>query len=123
MNRITEDARLITTNASLEHVQATDLLRRNALEEFQKAERFRNDEKFLSLSQALESKACKSKLGEIINDTRQRGKLGAWLDINSHFTKWLDVNDSTRCYIWLQGIPGAGMSPTYPCSCTYGFSR
>ncbi|RKL03447.1 hypothetical protein BFJ68_g6913 [Fusarium oxysporum] len=57
MNRITEDARLITTNASLEHVQATDLLRRNALEEFQKAERFRNDEKFLSLSQALESKA------------------------------------------------------------------
>ncbi|KAK2927026.1 Zinc finger C2H2-type [Fusarium oxysporum f. sp. vasinfectum] len=60
MNRITEDARLITTNASLEHVQATDLLRRNALEEFQKAERFRNDEKFLSLSQALESKACKT---------------------------------------------------------------
>ncbi|KAG6979127.1 hypothetical protein Forpi1262_v016525 [Fusarium oxysporum f. sp. raphani] len=108
MNRITEDARLITSNASLEHVQATDLLRRNALEEFQKAERFRNDEKFLSLSQALESKTCKSKLGEIINDTRQRGKLGAWLDKNSHFTKWLEVNDSTCRYIWLQGIPGAG---------------
>ncbi|KAI8402109.1 hypothetical protein FOFC_17414 [Fusarium oxysporum] len=105
---ITEDARLITSNASLEHVQATDLLRRNALEEFQKAERFRNDEKFLSLSQALESKTCKSKLGEIINDTRQRGKLGAWLDKNSHFTKWLEVNDSTCRYIWLQGIPGAG---------------
>ena len=105
---IAEDASLITSNASIEHIKATEKLRRLALVEFRNSQRFRDDGKFLSLSQVLESKACKSKLQDIISGTKNQNVLGDWLRNDSEVVRWLAAENGTCRYIWLQGIPGAG---------------
>jgi len=107
--RIAEDASLITSNASLEHIKATEKLRQRTLEEFRKSQRFRDDGQFLTLSQALESKLCKEKLGDAVSGLKDRDVLGSWLLNDPQVSRWLAAAaQETFRRIWLQGIPGAG---------------
>ena len=111
-----EDADLITSNASMEHIKAMDKLRLRTLEEFRKGQQFRDDDEFLRLAQILESKFCKAKLENIISVIRGKDELGSWLFDDPHIIKWINAGDDTCRFTWLQGIPGAGLSVMFLCS-------
>jgi hypothetical protein len=39
---------------------------------------------------------------------------GKWLWRDSTFIRWLEVTDISTKIVWLQGIPGAGRSRSFP---------
>lgn len=92
----------------LEHIRAEDDNRRRNLEHFEKTERFHSQQEYHNIRTAVSPEFYDSKLDWIYGRICEGS--GKWLIRNSTFAKWKDVTDVSTKILWLQGIPGAGLS-------------
>jgi hypothetical protein len=108
MNHIDRHALLMRNEVRLEHIQAEHSARQRALDHFERTERTHQQQEYDSIKTDLSP----IMYGEILYRLHSRvcDGTGKWLMRDSTFTKWLDTQDMSTKLLWLQGIPGAGLS-------------
>ena len=97
---------LMTMNVTLEDISRAQRARKQALEEFDRAQKFRDHQTFSTIRNEVRPETHHTKLADILQRTSAGS--GKWLDRDDNFMKWLDPLDRTARCLWLCGIPGAG---------------
>ncbi|KAK1758999.1 hypothetical protein QBC47DRAFT_449676 [Echria macrotheca] len=97
---------LMTVSVTLEDISRAQRARKLALEECERAQKFREQQSFGALRNEMRPVVYHEKLRDILERTSEQS--GAWLGKHNDFLKWLDPIDRTARCLWLHGIPGAG---------------
>jgi len=100
---------MMTTNVTLEEISQAKIARKRALEEYDDAKKFRDNQTFNTIRTELRPETYDTQLLDILQFTSSGS--GQWLNKEENFMRWLDPLDRTLRFLWLQGIPGAGMHP------------
>jgi hypothetical protein len=107
INRLTVRLR---NKVSVEHIEEEHKARLGALEHFDRSEKHHQREEFQSLKADFSPKTYDDMYYRL--QRRFCEGTGNWLIKDATFTKWLDISESSKKVLWLQGIPGAGaLSP------------
>ena len=97
---------LMTVNVTLEDISRAQRARKEALEECERAQKFREHQTFSTIRNEVRPETHHEKLADILQRTSEGS--GKWLDKDCEFLRWLDPVDRTARCLWLCGIPGAG---------------
>lgn len=108
MTHIERHTLLMRKEVSLEHIRAEHDFRLRSLEHFKTTERSHRRQEYHTIKTDISPKTSEDKLdwfhGRVCEGT------GRWLMRDTTFAKWLDSSDTSTRIVWLQGIPGAGVS-------------
>ncbi|KAI1103967.1 hypothetical protein F4804DRAFT_211097 [Jackrogersella minutella] len=97
---------MMTMNVTLEDIVQAHQARKRALEEYEDAQAFRDNQTFKTIRNEFNPHNHDEKLADILR--RSSVKSGKWLENELDFTRWHDPVDRTLKSIWLHGIPGSG---------------
>jgi GTP1/Obg family GTP-binding protein len=97
---------LMTVNVTLEDITRSVRARKQTMEEFKRAQKFRDHQKFSTIRNEIRPDIHYKVLADIIQKTCEGS--GKWLDKQDSFMRWLDPIDRTVRCLWVCGIPGAG---------------
>ena len=92
----------------LEHIQAEYEHRLRALEYFERTELSHQRQEYDSIKADISPPTYDEALYLI--HSRTYPGTGKWILKDPDFNKWLEISDLSTQLLWLQGIPGAGMS-------------
>jgi hypothetical protein len=99
---------LMRNEVRLEHIRGEHEARLRSLEHFEMTEKSQRRQEYHNIKADISPKLYEGSLdwlhGRVCEGT------GRWLMRDTTFTKWLDHSDISTRLVWLQGIPGAGMS-------------
>lgn len=105
INRLTL---LMRNEVRLEHIQAEHDARLRALAHFERAERSYQRQEYNSIKADISPRTYENELNRLQGHVC--GGTGKWLMRDATFSKWLDISETSTKVLWLQGIPGAGVS-------------
>ncbi|KAI0101764.1 hypothetical protein GGR51DRAFT_563230 [Nemania sp. FL0031] len=97
---------LMTSQVTLEDIAQSYEARRQAMNEYEKQQKFRERQDFEVMVSEYSPLTYHMKLSRIF-DTTAPGS-GGWLALKSEFIQWADKNNTTNRCLWLYGIPGSG---------------
>ncbi|KAI1457992.1 hypothetical protein F4805DRAFT_474716 [Annulohypoxylon moriforme] len=97
---------IMTTNVTLQDVLQAHQARKRALEEYEQAQKFRDNQTFSTIRSELNPHDRDIELARILR--RSSVVSGEWLKDELDFMRWHDPIDRTARSIWLYGIPGSG---------------
>ena len=97
---------LMTVNVTLENILRAQRARKLALDEYDRAARFREHQTFSTIRDEVRPEGYDEKLAGILQQTSEGS--GAWVAEQDDMKRWLDPVDRTARCLWLCGIPGAG---------------
>lgn len=99
---------LLRNETRLEHIREEHDARLRALDHFEKSEISYRKQEYNAIKESILPTLYDDELYRIRNQIC--AGTGKWLLGDSKFEKWLNAADKTSRLIWLQGIPGAGIS-------------
>ena len=107
MSHIERHTLLMRNEVKLEHIREEHDARLRALEHYEKTEQSHRRQEYNSIKEAISSRTYEEEYDRLRGRTCQG--TGQWLLRDATFIKWLQKSERTANFIWLQGIPGAGM--------------
>lgn len=108
VNHIKRHTLLMRSEVRLEHIRGEHDDRLRNLEHFEKTERSHRQQEYYNIKTATSPEFYDKKLDWIYGRICEGS--GKWVMRNSTFAKWKDFKDVSTKILWLQGIPGAGLS-------------
>lgn len=110
MSHIERHIFLMRNEVRLEHIREEHEARLKALEHFERSERSQRRQQYNTIKTAISPRTYEEDLyrlhGRICKGT------GKWLLKDPIFVKWQNESEKIVKFIWLQGIPGAGIFTT-----------
>ncbi len=103
---------LLTEHVTLEDISRAQRARKQALEQYDRAAKFRDQQTFFTIRDQIRPETYDEKLDGILQQTSKGS--GAWIDGQDNFKGWLNPGDRTVRCLWLCGIPGAGVFKLLP---------
>ncbi|KAI0889136.1 uncharacterized protein GGS22DRAFT_153217 [Annulohypoxylon maeteangense] len=97
---------IMTTNVTLQDILLAHQARKRALEEYDQAQVFRDNQTFNTIRNELSPHDHDVELASILR--RSSVVSGEWLRDEPDFMRWHDSIDRTARILWLCGIPGSG---------------
>lgn len=119
MSHIERHTSLMRNEVRLEHIREEHKARLRALEHFEITERSHQRQEYNAIKEAISPRTYEEELYRI--RARICKGTGKWLLRDATFTKWLKEVQKPTKLIWLQGIPGAGVSISTKYSSFYTF--
>jgi len=107
MSHIGRHTSLMRKEVQMEHIREEHKARLEAIQHFEKTEKSHRRQEYNAIKAAISPRSYEEDLYRI--GSRICENTGRWLLRNATFTKWLKVSEKSTKFIWLQGIPGAGM--------------
>ena len=104
---------LLRREVGLEHIQEAHNARLQALEHYEKTEKFFGRQEYQSIKTDISPRTYEDKLDSF--HARVCQGTGRWLLRDKTFAKWLDKADTSINILWLQGMPGAGACKDVSC--------
>ncbi|KAK3983781.1 hypothetical protein QBC44DRAFT_45029 [Cladorrhinum sp. PSN332] len=97
---------MMSVNVTLEEITRAHAARQHALEESQRAQIAREQQRYSEIRSEMQPEDHAPRLARVLRSITEGS--GTWLDTCQSFLEWKDpANDSTPI-LWLHGIPGAG---------------
>ncbi|KAI1481969.1 hypothetical protein F4774DRAFT_417330 [Daldinia eschscholtzii] len=97
---------IMTANVTLEEILRAEQARKSALEEYGRAQVFRESQTFSVIRNELNPHNHDTELTNILR--RSSVTSGDWLNDEPNYRKWCDPTDHDVRRLWLHGIPGSG---------------
>lgn len=108
IGHITRHTLLMRSEVRLEHIRAEHDDRLRNLEHFEKTERSHRQQEYHNIKIAISPEFYDKRLDWIYGRICKGS--GKWLVRDSTFIKWKNVTVVSTKILWLQGIPGAGLT-------------
>ncbi len=105
-------SRLMRTNVTLEHIQREYEFRKDALEAFKAQAKHARQQEFHRIMTLFNPSRYEETLYRLCGLCSHDS--GRWLFGDETFRGWLRSLQEEIRILWLRGIPGAGITPTYP---------
>ncbi|OTB06435.1 hypothetical protein M426DRAFT_9573 [Hypoxylon sp. CI-4A] len=97
---------IMTMNVTLEDIVQAHQARKRALEEYERAQEFRDNQIYGLIRNELDPYDHDAKLNIILDESSV--KSGKWLENEPDFLRWRNSTNRTVRRLWLHGIPGSG---------------
>ncbi|KAI1092734.1 hypothetical protein F5B19DRAFT_453335 [Rostrohypoxylon terebratum] len=97
---------IMTTNVTLQDILLAHQARKRALEEYEQAQTFRDNQTFSTIRNEINPHDYYTELSSILRHSSVTS--GGWLKDEPHFLRWYDPLDRTTRSMCLYGIPGSG---------------
>lgn len=98
---------LLRNETRIEHIREEHKARHAALDHFERTEKSHQRQEYHAIKASISPRMYEDDLYNILG--RICHGTGKWLLRDDIFTKWLNTSDNSVKFLWLQGIPGAGM--------------
>lgn len=108
MNNIERHAALISNEVTLASIQDAQAAYAEALKNYERDEEFQRRQDFATVQQSLSPRLYDDDLETFRK--RRSPESGKWVEKNEEFCAWFKTSNKSKQVLWIEGIPGAGMS-------------
>ena len=108
MNDIERHAALISNEVTLASIQDAQAAYAEALKNYKRDEEFQRRQDFATVRQSLSPRLYDDDLETFRK--RRSPDSGKWVEKNDEFSAWFNTSNKSKQVLWIEGIPGAGIS-------------
>ena len=98
---------MMDSEVTLAHITEAYAARASADDKYKRDQEHDERMEFQSIFNSLSPQFCDAQLDRIIQ--RCFIQAGEWLERDQSFSNWQDSSNQTAKFLWLSGIPGAGI--------------